>query len=87
MDNNILTRPNCLDSLKNLRMVLNREILAHVIIEPLHQSLVVDALESVQRAYKKHLVDIARGGRGDLLSTPPCHLSFRSNKRLWMYIP
>ena len=51
MDVNILTCPNFLDWLKNLRIVLKREKLAFVIIEPLPESLAVDAPESVQRAY------------------------------------
>ena len=51
MDANILTGPNFLDWLKNLRIVLKRERLAYVIIEPLPQSLAVDAPESFQGAY------------------------------------
>ena len=51
MDANILTGPNFLDWLKNLRIVFKREKLAYVIIEPLLESPTVDAPESVQRAY------------------------------------
>ena len=60
MDTNILTRPNFLDLLKNLRIVLNKERLTYVIVEPLPQSPAADALDSVQRAYQKRLVDSAR---------------------------
>ena len=38
------------------------EILAYVIVESIHESPAVDAPESVQRAYKKCLVDSARVG-------------------------
>ena len=60
MDVDKLIRPNFLDWLKNLRIVLKRERLAYVLLEPLPQSPVVDAFERVQRAYKKHLVDSVR---------------------------
>ena len=43
-----------------MRIVLKREKLAYVIIEPLLESPAVDAYESVQRAYQKCLVDNAR---------------------------
>ena len=46
-DANILTEPNFLDWLKNLRIVLKREKLAYVIIEKLLESPTIDALESV----------------------------------------
>ena len=46
-DANILTEPNFLDWLKNLRIVLKREKLAYVIIEQLLESPAIDALESV----------------------------------------
>ena len=59
---NILIRPNFLDWLKNLRIVLKRERLAYVLVEPLPQSPTVDAPESVQRAYRNCLVDSARAG-------------------------
>ena len=62
MDANILTGPKFLDWLKNLRIVLKKERLAYVIVEPLPESLVADTPESVQRAYQKHLVDRARTG-------------------------
>ena len=62
MDANKLTGRNFLDWLKNLRIVLKRKILGYVIVEPLSQSLAVDAYERVQRAYQKHLVDYARAG-------------------------
>ena len=62
MDANILTKPNFLDWLKNLRIVLKREKLPYVIIEPLPKFPAADALESVQRAYKKCLVDSVRAG-------------------------
>ena len=45
-----------------MRTVLKRERLAYVLIEPLPQSPVVDAHESVQRAYQKSLVESARAG-------------------------
>ena len=60
MDANILTGPNFLDWLKNLRIVLKRERLADVIVEPLLESSAADALERFQRAYQKRLVDSAR---------------------------
>ena len=60
MDDKLLTGPNFLDWLKNLRIVLNEEELAYVITKPIPGSLTADALESVHRAYKKHLVDSAR---------------------------
>ena len=47
MDANILTGPNFLDWLKNLRIVLKRERLAYVIVEPLPESLATDAPEMV----------------------------------------
>ena len=47
MDANILIGPNFLDWLKNLRIVLKRERLAYVIIEPLPESLATDAPEMV----------------------------------------
>ena len=47
MDANIMTGPNFLEWLKNLRIVLKRERLADVIVEPLHQSSSDNALESV----------------------------------------
>ena len=46
-DANILTGPNFLDWLKNLRIVLKKERLSYVTVEQLPQFLVVDALESV----------------------------------------
>ena len=62
LDANLLTRPNFLDWLKNLRIVLDEEKLAYVITKPIPGSSIVDAPKSVQRAYKKHLVDSARVG-------------------------
>ena len=62
MDANILTEPNFLGWLKNLRLVLKKEILAYVIVKPLLESLVTDAPESVQRAYHKRLVESVRVG-------------------------
>ena len=62
MDDKILTRPNFLDWLKNLRIVLKEEKIAYVIIEPIPESPTADAPESVQNAYKKHLVDSTRAG-------------------------
>ena len=53
MDANILTKPNFLDWLKNLRIVLKKERLAYVIVEPLLESPVTDIPESVQSAYQK----------------------------------
>ena len=55
MDANKLTGPNFLVWIKNLRIVLKRERLSYILIEPLPQSLATDASETVQRAYKKHL--------------------------------
>ena len=71
MDANILTRPNFLDLLKNLRIVLKKERLTYVIIEPLPESPAVDALESLQRAYQKCLVDSERAGLIIHTSTSP----------------
>ena len=51
MDDNKLIGPNFLDRLKNLRIVLKRERLAHVLVEQLPQSLATNASERVQRAY------------------------------------
>ena len=62
MDANKLTGTNFLDWIKNLRIVLTRERLVYVLVEPLLQSSAVDAFESVQRAYQKRLVDIVRAG-------------------------
>ena len=62
MDDKLLTGPNFLEWLKNLRIVLNEEELAYVITNPIPGSLTAYASESVQRAYKKHLVDSARAG-------------------------
>ena len=62
IDDKILTGPNFLDWIKNLRIVLNEEELAYVITKPIPISLTADAPESVQRAYKKHLVDSAKAG-------------------------
>ena len=60
MDDKLLTGPNFLDWLKNLRIVLNEKELAYVITKPIPGSPIADAPESVQRAYKKHLVDSAK---------------------------
>ena len=60
IDDKILIRPNFLDWLKNLRLVLKEEKIAYVITEPILGSPTVDAPESVQRAYQKRLVDSAR---------------------------
>ena len=62
IDANKLIELNFLEWLKNLRILLKRERLAYVLVEPLPQSPVVDASESIQRAYHKHLVDIAKEG-------------------------
>ena len=61
-DDKILIEPSFLDWMKNLRIVINEEKLAYVITKPIPGSLTVDAPESVQRAYQKHLVDSARAG-------------------------
>ena len=53
MDDKILIRPNFLDWLKNLRIVLKEEKIAYVITEPIPESPTTDAPESVQNAYKK----------------------------------
>ena len=66
-----LTGPNFLDWLKDLRIVLERERLSYVLVEPLPQSLVADALVRVQRAYQKLLVDNARTGLIILTSMSP----------------
>ena len=57
-----MTWPNFLDWLKNLRIVLDEEGLAYVITKPIPISPTTDGPESVQRAYKKHLVDSAKAG-------------------------
>ena len=62
LDANKLIRPNFLDWLKNLRIVLNEKELAYVISRLITGSPTIDAPESVQRAYKKHLVDSVRVG-------------------------
>ena len=62
MDADILTGPNFLDWLKNLRIVLKRERLANVLVEPLPQTPAADEFETVQMAYQKILVDSARVG-------------------------
>ena len=66
-----LIEPNFLLWLKNLRIVLKKERLAYVLIEPLPQSPVVDASERVQKAYQKRLVDSARVGLIILTSMSP----------------
>ena len=71
MDTNKLTRPNFLDWLKILRIVLKRERLAHVLVESLPQSPTVDASETVRRAYQKRLVDSARARLIILTSMSP----------------
>ena len=45
-----------------MRIVLNEEELAYVITKPIPIFPTADAPESVQRAYKKHLVDSAKAG-------------------------
>ena len=62
MDDKILTGPNFLDWLKNLRIVLNEEELAYVITKPILGSPTTNAPKIVQRAYKKHLVGSVRAG-------------------------
>ena len=47
MDDNILTGPTFLDWLKNLRVALEREKLAYVIMKSILESLAVGAPESV----------------------------------------
>ena len=47
MDEQILTEPNFLDWLKNLRIVLKEERLAYVITKPIPESPTADAPESV----------------------------------------
>ena len=47
MDANILTWPNFLDWLKNLRIVLKNERLAYVIVEPLLESPAANAPTSI----------------------------------------
>ena len=84
MDANKLTGPNFLDWIKNLRIVLKRERLAYVIVEPLPQYPTADTFERVQRAYQKRLVDSARAG---LIILTSMHLSFKSSIRPWMHIP
>ena len=60
MDANILTRPNFLDWLKNLKIVFKKERLTYVITEPLPECTTANAPKSVQRAYHKCLVDSVR---------------------------
>ena len=62
MDDKILIGPNFLDWMKNLRIVLKEEKLTYAIAEPILESLTTDAPESVQNAYKKHLVDSVKAG-------------------------
>ena len=62
MDADKLNGPNFLDWIKNMRIVLQREKIAYVLVDPLPHSPIVDAFERVQRAYQKHLVDSARVG-------------------------
>ena len=71
MDANKLTMLNFLDWLKNLRIVLKRERLTYVLVEPLPQSSTVDASENVQRAYQKRLVDSTNAGLIILTSMSP----------------
>ena len=47
MDDNILTEPTFLDGLKNLRIDLEREKLAYVIMKSIPESPAVGAPESV----------------------------------------
>ena len=47
MDDKILTGPNFLDWLKNLRIVLKEEKIAYVITEPIPRSPTTNAPESV----------------------------------------
>ena len=51
-----------MDWLNNLRIVLKEEKIAYVITEPIPGSQTADAPESVQREYKKCLVDNVRAG-------------------------
>ena len=71
MDANILTKPNFMDWLKNLRIVLKRERLAYILVKPLPQSLAIDASETVQGTYQKRLVNSARVGLIILTSMSP----------------
>ena len=71
MDANKLTGPNFLDWLKNLRIVFKRERITYILVEKLPQSPVVDASETVHRAYQKRLVDSVRAGLIILTSTSP----------------
>ena len=71
MDANFLIGYNFLDWLKNLIIVLIRERFSYVLIESLPQSPTVDASKSVQRAYRKCLVDSARTGLIILTSMSP----------------
>ena len=71
MDDKILTGTNFLDWLKNLRIVLKEGKIAYVIVESIPESPIADAPESVQNAYKKHLVDSARAGLFIHTSMPP----------------
>ena len=47
LDTNKLTKPNFLDWLRNLRIVLKVEKIAYVLDEPLPKSLAIDASEGV----------------------------------------
>ena len=71
MDANKLSKPNFLDWLKNLRIILKRERLAYILIEQLPQFPTVDASEIVYKAYQKLLVDSARVGLIILTSMSP----------------
>ena len=45
-----------------MRIVLKKERLVYVIVEPLPESPTANTPESVQGVYQKHLVDSARAG-------------------------
>ena len=47
LDTNKLTKPNFLEWLRNLRIVLKVEKIAYVLDEPLPKSLAIDASEGV----------------------------------------
>ena len=53
MDDKILTRPNVLDWIKNLRIVLKEEKIAYVITEPIPESQLLMHLKVFRMHIKK----------------------------------
>ena len=57
LDNNKLIGSNFLDSFKNLKIVLKAKKIAYVLNRPLPTSQTIDAFDSDQNAYQKHIID------------------------------